>query len=199
MQTFDYIIVGSGSSGVVLANRLSANPHTKVLLLEAGDVDNYIWIHIPVGYFKTINNPRCDWMYKIEPQASLHNRTIDWPRGKVLGGSSSLNGLLYIRGDKEDYDNWAKQGNTGWCYEDVLPYFMKSQDQQRGANAYHGVGGELKADLRLQRPIAEQFITACETLAYQEITIVTVHRKKVLVIFSKQPTKALDGALHVPF
>lgn len=158
---YDYIIVGAGSAGCVLANRLSADPATRVLLVEAGGKDNYPWIHIPVGYFKTMHNPRTDWCYLTEPEPGLHGRRLQWPRGKVLGGSSSLNGLLYVRGQREDYDRWRDLGNPGWGYDEVLPYFKRSEDQTRGADEYHGVGGPLKvSDLRLRRPIAEHFIAA---------------------------------------
>ena len=160
-STFDYIIVGAGSAGCVLANRLSANPSNRVLLVEAGGKDTNPWIHIPVGYFMTMHNPATDWCYVTEPDPGIANRQLQWPRGKVLGGSSSLNGLLYVRGQKQDYDRWAELGNIGWCYDDVLPYFKKSEDQEHGENEYHGVGGPLKvSDLRLRRKIAEQFIKA---------------------------------------
>ncbi|MFT5112336.1 MAG: choline dehydrogenase [Parasphingorhabdus sp.] len=160
-NTFDYIIVGAGSAGCVLANRLSEDPSNKVLLLEAGSKDTNPWIHIPVGYFKTMHNPATDWCYKTEPDPGIANRSLQWPRGKVLGGSSSLNGLLYVRGQPKDYDDWAALGNPGWSYNDILPYFKKSEDQQRGADEWHGVGGPQKvSDLRLRRPIAENFIKA---------------------------------------
>lgn len=159
----DYLIVGAGSAGCVLANRLSADPANRVLLLEAGGPDSNPWIHVPVGYFKTMHNPELDWCYRTEADANVADRQIDWPRGKVLGGSSSLNGLLYVRGQREDYDHWADLGNRGWGYADVLPYFRKSEDQEHGANEYHGVGGPLKvSDLRLRRPIAEHFIAAAK-------------------------------------
>lgn len=158
---YHYIIVGAGSAGCVLANRLSADSANRVLLLEAGGRDINPWIHVPVGYFKTMHNPATDWCYKTEPDIGIACRSLQWPRGKVLGGSSSLNGLLYVRGQHADYDRWAALGNQGWSYRDVLPYFKKSEDQERGANAYHGVGGPLKvSDLRLRRPIADYFIEA---------------------------------------
>jgi choline dehydrogenase len=160
-EIFDYIIVGAGSAGCVLANRLSADPSNKVLLLEAGGKDWNPWIHIPVGYFKTMHNPAMDWCYVTEPDEGIAGRRLQWPRGKVLGGSSSLNGLLYVRGQPEDYDHWAALGNKGWSFADVLPYFKKSEDQERGADEFHGVGGPQKvSDLRLKRPIAEKFIKA---------------------------------------
>ncbi len=164
-QSYDYIIVGAGSAGCVLANRLSEQTDKQVLLIEAGGPDINPWIHIPVGYFKTMHNPATDWCYKTQPDDGIAGRQLQWPRGKVLGGSSSLNGLLYVRGQAEDYDHWAALGNAGWSYEEVLPYFKKSEDQERGADAYHGVGGPLKvSDLRLRRPIADYFIQAAEQI-----------------------------------
>ncbi len=161
----DYIVVGAGSAGCVLANRLSADERNQVLLLEAGGRDTNPWIHIPVGYFKTLHDPKVDWCYRTEPDEKVAGRQIQWPRGKVLGGSSSLNGLLYVRGQREDYDRWAELGNEGWSYQEVLPYFKKSEDQERGASEYHGVGGPLKvSDLRLRRPIADYYIKAAQEI-----------------------------------
>ncbi len=160
-RSYDYIVVGAGSAGCVLANRLSADPSNRVLLLEAGGRDLNPWIHIPVGYFKTMHSPKTDWCYVTEPDQGIAGRQLQWPRGKVLGGSSSLNGLLYVRGQKQDYERWVELGNNGWSYDDVLQYFKKSEDQERGADEYHGVGGPLKvSDLRLRRPIADYFIQA---------------------------------------
>ena len=159
--TFDYIIVGAGSAGCVLANRLTASGRHRVLLLEAGGHDRYMWIHIPLGFAKLFDNPKVNWLYSSEPEPALNNRRIIQPRGKVLGGSSSINGLLYIRGQKEDYDHWRQLGNTGWGFDDVLPYFRRSEDQERGANALHGVGGPLAvSDVCEPHPLCEAFIAA---------------------------------------
>ncbi len=164
-QKYDFIIAGAGSAGCVLANRLSADTSKRVLLLEAGGKDWYPWIHIPVGYFKTLHNPLTDWSYKTEPDPGLGGRSIDWPRGKTLGGSSSINGLLYVRGQREDYDHWRQLGNAGWSYEDVLPYFIKSEDQQNGADDFHGTGGELSVqNMRAKRDICEALIDAAGEL-----------------------------------
>jgi len=160
-QPYDYIIIGAGSAGCVLANRLSEESDKRILLIEAGGPDINPWIHIPVGYFKTMHHPATDWCYKTEPDEGIAGRSLQWPRGKVLGGSSSLNGLLYVRGHAKDYDHWADLGNKGWSFDEVLPYFKKSEDQERGQSKFHGVGGPQKvSDLRLRRPIAEFFIKA---------------------------------------
>lgn len=166
---FDYIVVGAGSAGCVLANRLSEDPSVSVLLLEAGGGDWNPWIHVPVGYFKTMHNPATDWCYLTDPDEGINGRRLQWPRGKVLGGSSSLNGLLYIRGQREDYDHWAAAGNVGWDYDSVLPYFKKSECQERGADEYHGADGPLHvSDLRLRREIAERFIEAAKAAGIPE-------------------------------
>ena len=162
---FDYVIIGAGSAGCVLANRLSADPSRRVLLIEAGPPDSYIWIHIPVGYFKTMHNPRTDWCMKTEPDPGLNGRQLQWPRGRVLGGSSSINGLLYIRGQPEDYDQWRQLGCTGWSYDDVLPFFRRSEDQERGESEFHGAGGPLAvSDMRVQRDVCNAYIDAAEEI-----------------------------------
>ncbi|MBV2361620.1 choline dehydrogenase [Thalassococcus sp. CAU 1522] len=163
----DFIIIGAGSAGCVVANRLSAQPDTKVVLLEAGGRDSNPWIHIPVGYFKTMHNPSVDWCYKTEPDPGLNGRSIDWPRGKVLGGSSSLNGLLYVRGQPQDYDRWRQMGNEGWGWDDVLPLFKRAENNERGADAYHGDQGPLAvSNMRIQRPICDAWVAAAQAAGY---------------------------------
>lgn len=157
---YDYIIVGAGSAGCVLANRLSEDPSIKVLLLEAGGPDSRREIHIPVAFSKLFQTP-CDWAYYTDAEPQLENRKLYWPRGKVLGGSSSLNAMIYIRGHRRDYDRWAELGNPGWSYDEVLPYFKKSQNQERGPSEYHGTGGPLNVcDLRCANPLSQAFVEA---------------------------------------
>jgi len=164
----DYVIVGAGSAGCVLANRLSADPNNKVVLLEAGPADRNPWIHVPVGYFKTMHNPKVDWCYRTEPDPGLNGRSIDWPRGKVLGGSSSINGLLYVRGQAEDYDRWRQMGNSGWGWDEVLPYFKRAERNERGADEFHGDKGPLAvSNMRLQRPICDAWVAAAQNAGYK--------------------------------
>ena len=162
-ETIDYIIVGAGSAGCVLANRLTASGRHRVLLLEAGGRDSNIWIHIPLGYGKLFHNPKVNWLYTSEPEPELNNRQIIQPRGKVLGGSSSINGLLYVRGQHEDYDHWRQLGNKGWGFEEVLPFFRRAEDQERGADDMHGVGGPLAvSNVSEPHPLCEAFIEAAQ-------------------------------------
>ncbi|MFS4581106.1 GMC family oxidoreductase [Phaeobacter sp. C3_T13_0] len=151
----------AGSAGCVLANRLSANPKSRVLLIEAGGRDTNPWIHVPVGYFKTLHNPKTDWCYKAEPDPGLNGRSLDWPRGKGMGGSSSINGLLYVRGNPRDYDDWAQAGNPGWSWDDVLPLFKRSEAHEAGESEHHGGrGGLAVSTIRAKSPISEAFIDA---------------------------------------
>ena len=147
-MSYDYIIIGGGTAGCVLANRLSADPSVRVLLVEAGPKDDYFWIDIPVGYLYTIGNPRTDWCYMTEPDPGLGGRAIGYARGKVLGGCSSINAMIYMRGQAHDYNHWAQLGNRGWSWDEVLPFFKKSEDYQHDKDEYHGKGGELKVQER---------------------------------------------------
>lgn len=162
--TYDYIIAGGGTAGCVLANRLSQDPNVSVLLLEAGGRDNWIWIHIPVGYLYCIGNPRTDWCWRTQAEAGLGGRSILYARGRVLGGCSSINAMIYMRGQARDYDEWAAvTGDASWSWEQVLPLFRRSEDHWRGGDAYHGSGGELRVEeQRLRWDILERFAEAAE-------------------------------------
>jgi len=160
-DAYDYVVVGAGPAGCLLANRLSANPQHRVLLLEAGGRDNYPWIHIPVGYLFCIGNPRTDWCFKTEAEPGLQGRSLSYPRGKVLGGSSSINGMIYMRGQAGDYDRWAADGNPGWSWQEVLPLFRKSENHFAGDSPVHGAGGEWRVERqRLSWPILDAFRSA---------------------------------------
>tara|TARA_B100001057_G_scaffold189262_1_gene190081 strand:+ start:457 stop:2052 length:1596 start_codon:yes stop_codon:yes gene_type:complete len=165
---FDYIIIGAGSAGCVVANRLTSNNRFSVCLLEAGGKDSYPWIHIPVGYFKTMGNPRTDWCYRTQPDAGLNGRSLNWPRGKTLGGSSSINGLLYVRGQPEDFEHWRQLGNEGWAWNDVLPYFKKSENWEGAPDDLRGKGGPIQVSKnRVDRDIVKAWLEAAVNKGYK--------------------------------
>ncbi len=167
---YDYIVVGAGSAGCVLANRLSADPSKTVLLLEAGGMDNWIWYHVPVGYLFAIGNPRSDWMLKTEPQAGLGGRAIAYPRGKVIGGSSAINAMIYMRGQAADYDGWRQLGLTGWGWDDVLPYFLKHEDHVSPPSALHRSGGEWRVEYpRIRWDVLDAFRDAAEQTGIRKV------------------------------
>jgi choline dehydrogenase-like flavoprotein len=163
MGEFDYIIVGAGSAGCVLANRLTASGRHRVLLLEAGGSDFSPWIRVPIGYARTFTDPRYNWMYRTEPEPALENRSAFWPRGKVLGGSSSINAMLFVRGQPSDFEDWRDAGNPGWAWQDVLPYFRKLEDHAWGASEYHGAGGPVHVHdpSATVHPLCSTFLAAC--------------------------------------
>jgi len=170
LGSYDYVIVGAGSSGCVLANRLSADPGKRVLLLEAGRSDNYHWVHIPVGYLYCMGNPRTDWGYRTVEEPGLNGRSLAYPRGKVMGGCSSINGMIYMRGQAADYDQWRQLGNPGWGWDDVLPLFRKSEDHQRLNGPFHGQGGELRVERqRLSWPILDAVREAAEEMGVPKV------------------------------
>jgi choline dehydrogenase len=161
-QGYDYVVVGAGSAGCVLANRLSADPGVTVALLEAGGRDTNPWIHIPAGYYRNVLNPKITWQFGSGPEPHLGGRTINWPRGRVLGGTSAINGLLYVRGQSHDFDVWRQLGNPGWSFNDVLPYFKRAEGQERGADDLHGADGPLGvSDLHMTNPVCEAFVKSC--------------------------------------
>ena len=166
-ETFDFIIVGAGSAGCVLANRLTASGRHRVLLLEAGPSDRHPWLHIPLGFGRLFGDRRFNWCYATEPQSECHNREVIAPRGKVLGGSSAINGLIYIRGQAEDFNHWRQLGNAGWSFDDVLPYFRKAEDNVRGADEFRGAGGPLAvSNLRDRHPLAQAYVEAALQCGY---------------------------------
>ena len=167
---YDYVIAGAGSAGCVLANRLSANPNNRVLLLEAGGRDNWIWYHIPVGYLFAIGNPRSDWMFKTESVPGLNGRALNYPRGKVIGGSSSINAMIYMRGQAGDYDHWRQLGLTGWGWGDVLPYFKQHENHFLGEGDHHAVGGEWRIEHpRVRWDLLDAFRMAAEQAGIKRI------------------------------
>jgi len=160
-DAYDYIVTGAGSAGCAVAARLSESGRHRVLLLEAGGEDRYPWIHVPMGYSRLFSNPRVNWMYESEPEPELEGRSMYQPRGKVLGGTSSINGMVYMRGNPADYDEWRQRGCTGWDWDSVLPYFRKAEDQERGEDPFHGVGGPLRvSDQPARFELAEHWIAA---------------------------------------
>ncbi len=168
-DTYDFIVTGAGSAGCVLAARLTENGRYRVLLLEAGGEDKSFWIHVPMGYAKTFVDPRVNWMFESEPEAELNDRTMYQPRGKVLGGTSSINGMIYMRGNAADYDQWRQLGNQGWDYESVLPYFRKAEDNERGESEFHGVGGPLRVSNQpYDWEIARALLEACKQAGIPE-------------------------------
>ena len=167
---YDYVIIGGGTAGCVLANRLSADPAISVLMLEAGGKDDYLWIHIPVGYLRCIGNPRTDWCFRTEPEPGLNGRSIGYPRGRVLGGSSSINGMIYMRGQARDFAHWQALGNTGWGWDDVLPYYKRSEDYARGADDMHNSGGEWRVEQqRLSWEILDAFRDAAAEVGIPKV------------------------------
>jgi len=172
MDVYDYIVVGAGTAGCVVTSRLSENPRRRVLLLEAGGSDRRFWVRVPIGYGRTFNDPRVNWMYETEPDSALQNRRAFWPRGKLLGGSGSINGMIYVRGLPYDFDNWVRLGNPGWSYREVLPYFRKLEDYPGGADDYHGAGGPIHITdvARAAHPLCHTFIESCVRLGYHAVT-----------------------------
>src|SRR3954464_3277127 len=165
ISEFDYVIVGAGSAGCVLANRLSADGRHTVLLLEAGPRDSYPWVHVPIGYAKTMFHPIVNWRFYTEPEPTMNGRKIYWPRGRTLGGSSAINGLIAIRGQREDYDAWAAAGNPGWSFDDVLPWFRALEHNVRGASEFHGADGPLwGSDIAAPHPLVEAMIDGAAEL-----------------------------------
>ena len=168
--SFDFVIVGGGTAGCLLANRLSADPDVSVLLIEAGGSDRRFWINVPVGYLYNMGNPAVDWCYRTESDPGLNGRSLAYPRGKVLGGCSSINGMIYMRGQAADYDGWRQMGNRGWGWDDVLPYFRKSENHFDGETEHHGGDGEWNvSQQRLQWEILEAFADACEQAGIPKI------------------------------
>ncbi|MFZ0989748.1 MAG: GMC family oxidoreductase, partial [Xanthobacteraceae bacterium] len=167
---YDYIIIGAGSAGCLLANRLSADPAKRILILEAGGNDNWIWFHIPVGYLFAIGNPRSDWCFKTEPEPGLNGRSLNYPRGKVIGGSSAINAMIYMRGQAADYDHWRQLGLNGWGWDDVLPFFKRHENHFMGESAAHAIGGEWHIEApRVRWDLLDAFRAAAEQAGIKSI------------------------------
>ena len=165
---FDYVVIGAGSAGCVVANRLASSERFSIGLIEAGGTDNYPWMHIPVGYFKTMGTPKTDWCYRTQPDTGLNGRSINWPRGKTLGGSSSINGLLYVRGQPEDFEHWRQLGNMGWAWNDVLPFFKKSENWEGASGDVRGKGGPIQVSKnKVDRDIVKAWLDAAVNKGYK--------------------------------
>src|SRR5215217_8323616 len=191
----DFVIVGAGSAGCVLANRLTACGRYRVVLLEAGPRDRHFWIHVPLGYGRLFKDARVNWLYETEPEPELNGRVIFQPRGKVLGGSSSINGLLYVRGQPEDFDHWRQLGNTGWGFDDVLPYFRRSEHQAGGESTLHGVGGPLcVSDATEPHELCDAFIAAAGQAGIPATTISTARCRKAPATSRPRRAGASAGA-----
>ena len=185
---FDYIVVGAGTAGCIMANRLSADPKNRVLILEAGGNDNWIWFHIPVGYLFAIGNPRSDWMFKTEPEPGLNGRALAYPRGKVIGGSSAINAMISMRGQAADYDHWRQLGLTGWGYDDVLPLFRRLEDHFLGESEHHGTGGGWRIEApRLSWDILDAVGDAAEEMGIRRIADFNTGDNEGVELFPRQP------------
>ena len=197
--TFDFIVTGAGSAGCCVAARLSENGRYRVLLLEAGGEDRYWWIHVPVGYSRLFANPSVNWMFESEPEPELEGRSMYQPRGKVLGGTSSINGMVYMRGNPADYDLWRQRGCAGWDWDSVLPYFKKAEDQERGPSATHGAGGPLRVvDQPIRWELADAFVTAGVEAGCRATTISTMASRKAPAPSRARPTASGVGARRAP-
>ena len=198
-ETYDFIVTGAGSAGCVVAARLSESGRHRVLLLEAGPPDSNPWIHIPLGFAKTYVNPRVNWKFESEPQPQLGNRRLYLPRGKTLGGSSSINGMVYMRGNHGDYDEWRQRGCEGWDWDSVLPYFKKAENQTRGADDFHGVGGPLHVS---DQPAASNWPTRCWRPACRPASRATptstARSRKAAATTRPPPATAAAGAPRRP-
>lgn len=199
-ETFDFVIVGGGTAGCVLANRLSANPNVRVLLLEAGGADDYIWVRIPVGYLYCMGNPRTDWCFRTETQRGLGERALNYPRGRVLGGCSSINGMIYVRGQRADYDHWRQLGNIGWGADDVMPAFQKLEDFAAGDLGIHGQGGEVRIEKqRLHWPLLDAIADAADAAGIPKRANITTSDADGVGYFSVTQRRGLRWSAATAF